>query len=295
MKMTKGLVGSRLVTIGGALTLAVLMVAGCASQQDKAIAAAKKQAAATGQAQQVVSIDKSGNTTTTTVQPPAPGQTTQAVTTTVTPAAAAPAGAPAGAAPNGPTYANGAPAPAGPVPGGAPVIRPADVNIPAGSELAIRINENISVKHTEPGTPFDGEVVEPWVDANGRVILPKGTPVGGIVDESHRRGHFKGRSVLELRLTSLTLNGQQYPLNTHDMRETKKGKGKRSTAFIAGGSGLGMLIGGVASGGTGLLIGGLAGGGAGTAAAGLTGNRDLDIPAESIVHFRLADDLTLQG
>ena len=47
--------------------------------------------------------------------------------------------------------------------------------------------------------------------------------------------------------------------------------------------------------GAGLVIGGLAGGGAGTAAAGLTGNRDLDIPAESIVHFKLADDLTLQG
>ena len=175
------------------------------------------------------------------------------------------------------------------------MVQPADVNIPAGSELAIRINQNISVKHTEPGTRFDGEVEDGWTDANGRVILPRGTPVEGVVDVSHRRGHFKGRSVLELRLTSLTLNGQQYPLNTHDMRETKKGKGKRSTAFIAGGSGLGMLIGGVASGGTGLLIGGLAGGSAGTAAAGLTGNRDLDIPAESIVHFRLADDLTLQG
>jgi hypothetical protein len=84
-------------------------------------------------------------------------------------------------------------------------------------------------------------------------------------------------------------------LETRDLRETKKGKGKRSTAMIGGGAGLGMLIGGIASGGTGLLIGGLAGGGAGTAAAGLTGNRDLDIPAESIVHFRLADDLTLQG
>jgi hypothetical protein len=192
-------------------------------------------------------------------------------------------------------YANGAPAPAGPVPGGAPVIRPADVNIPAGSELAIRINESISVKRTAPGTQFDGEVVEAWVDGNGHVILPKGTPVGGVVDESHRRGHFKGRSVLELRLTSLTLNGQRYPLETRDLRETKKGKGKRSSAFIAGGTGLGMLIGGVAAGQKGMLLGGLAGGGAGTAAAGLTGNRDLDIPAESIVHFKLADDLTLQS
>ena len=96
-------------------------------------------------------------------------------------------------------------------------------------------------------------------------------------------------------LTSLTLNGTQYPLETHDLRETKKGKVKRSAAMIGGGSGLGMLIGGVASGGTGLLIGGLAGGGAGTAVGGLTGNRDIDIPAESIVRFKLADDLTLQG
>jgi hypothetical protein len=99
---------------------------------------------------------------------------------------------------------------------------------------------------------------------------------------------------LELRLTSLTLNGTRYPLQTRDMTRTKKGKGKRSAAFIGGGTGLGMLIGGVASGGTGLLIGGLAGAGGGTALGGLTGNRDIVIPAESIVRFRLADDLTLQ-
>jgi hypothetical protein len=54
-----------------------------------------------------------------------------------------------------------------------------------------------------------------------------------------------------------------------------------------------MLIGGVASGGTGLLIGGLAGAGAGTGVAAFTGNRDLDIPSESIVRFKLADSLTL--
>jgi hypothetical protein len=281
--------------MGGALALAVAMLASCSSDQDKAIDAAKKQAAATGQAQQVVSVDKNGNTTTTTVQPPAPGQTAQAVTTTVTPAAGPVNGAAAPAVPSGPTYANGQPAPGGAVAGGAPVIRPADVNIPAGSELAIRINQSISVKHTPPGAHFDGEVVEAWTDANGRVVLPKGTPVAGVVDESHRRGHFKGASVLELRLTSLTLNGTRYPLETRDLHKSKKGKGKRSAALIGGGAGLGMLIGGVASGGAGLVIGGLAGGGAGTAAAGLTGNRDLDIPAESIVHFKLADDLTLQG
>jgi hypothetical protein len=54
-------------------------------------------------------------------------------------------------------------------------------------------------------------------------------------------------------------------------------------------------VGGVATGGVGLVVGGLVGGGAGTAAAGLTGNRDLDIPAESIVHFKLAEDLVVQA
>jgi hypothetical protein len=78
------------------------------------------------------------------------------------------------------------------------------------------------------------------------------------VDASHRRGHFKGRSLLELRLTLLTLNGTQYPLTTRDLARSKKGKGKRSTALIAGGSGLGMLVGGVASGGR--AVGGRPGG-----------------------------------
>jgi hypothetical protein len=92
----------------------------------------------------------------------------------------------------------------------------------------------------------------------------------------------------------MTLNGTEYPVQTADLAQRKKGKGKRSAAMIGGGAGLGMLIGGLASGGTGLLIGGLAGGGAGTAAAGLTGNKDLDIPAESVVHFKLSEDLVLQ-
>jgi hypothetical protein len=280
------------------MALALLLVAGCKSKQDAAIEQAKQQAAITGQPQQVISTDKHGNITTTTVQPPLPGQTAQTVTTTVTPAAGVPANQPAvarGTPANEAAVAANQPASAtAPAPGAPPVIIPADVNIPAGTSLAIRINQHISVKNSRAGDPFDGEIVEPVVGANDRVILPKGTPVGGVVEVSHRRGHFKGASVLELRLTSLTLNNTRYPVSSHDLTRTKKGKGKRSAAFIGGGSGLGMLIGGIASGGTGLLIGGLAGAGAGTAAAGLTGNRDIDIPSESIVRFKLADDLVVQ-
>jgi hypothetical protein len=286
--------------IAAGMTLALVMLAGCKSKEDAAIDTAKKQAAATGLAQQVVSTDKSGAVTTTTVQPPAPGQTTQAVTTTTTPAAAVSANTPATApvvtgqpVTAGQTDASGQPVSA-PSPGAAPIIRPADVNIAAGTNLTIRINQHISVKTSVAGDRFDGEVVEPVAGQDGRVVIPKGAPVTGVVVTSHRRGHFKGSSILQLRLTYLTLNGTRYALDTRAMTQTKKGKGKRSAAIIGGGTGVGMLVGGVATGGVGLLVGGLVGGGGGTLVSGLTGNRDIEIPAESIVRFRLADNLVVQ-
>ena len=252
------------------------ILSGCSSKQEQALDQAKKQAAATGQAQQVVSVDKDGTTTTTVVQPPATGQTSGEATTTVTP----------------PTAGAPVPAPSGPTVSAVP--QPVSVSIPAGTMLTIRIDQRISVKTSRAGDTFTGEVVDPVLAGDNSVLVPKGALVGGVVDVAHRRGHFKGRSLLELRLTSLTLNGTQYPLTTRDLARSKKGKGRRSTALIAGGAGMGMLVGGVATGGVGLVVGGLVGGGAGTAAAGLTGNRDIDIPAEAIVRFKLADDLVVQ-
>jgi len=261
------------------ILMAAAVLAGCKSKQEQAVDQAKQQATATGQPQQVVSVDKNGTTTTTVVQPPAPGQKVETITTTALP----------------PTPGAPLPAPAEPrvsaVP--APVI-PVNATIPAGTTLAIRVDQRISVKASRAGDTFTGEIVDPVLDTNNLVLVPKGAMVGGVVDVSHRRGHFKGSSLLELRLTSLTMNGTRYPLTTRDLARSKKGKGKRSAGMIGGGAGLGMLVGGVASGGVGLLVGGLVGGGAGTAAAGLTGNRDIDIPAESIVHFNLADDLVVQ-
>jgi len=286
-----------------ALSFAVALTA-CESKMDKAIDQAKQQAASTGQPQQVVAVDGAGTTTTTVVQPPAKGQTAGAIATTSTPpppggpvpAAQDPRVMPLGGMPPGddPNQAEGPTAgamgsgkafPSGPV----------KVTIQAGTNLAVRVDQHISVKSNRAGDTFTGELVNPVVDPNGVAVVPKGTRVTGVVDASHARGRVKGASVLELRLTTMTLGGNEYQLRTADLTQTKKGKGKRSAAMIGGGAGLGMLIGGLAGGGKGMLIGGLAGGGAGTAGAAMTGNKDLEVPAESIVHFKLAQDLVIQG
>ena len=297
------------------LLAALVFTAGCRSNPQKAVDQAKAQAASTQTPQQVQYVDNNGDTVTTTVQPPVAGQPQQ-VATTITPPPPGPKphstspvvmplgvapGTPAGPAANQAAYdANGQPQPgvAPPPPNGAAgqpgVPPPYNLTVPAGTELAVRVNERIDVKHAVPGEHFTGEIVDP-VMSNGAVLIPRGTPVRGRIDEAHRRGHFKGRSVLELRLVSMTLNGYQYGLDTHDTVRSKKGKGKRTAGFIGGLTGAGMLIGGIASGGVGLAIGGASGAGAGTLLAGTTGNRDIVIPAESIVHFRLADQLVVQN
>jgi len=265
------------------LTAALLAIAlaGCKSKQDVAIEHAKQQAASTGQPQQIVATDKNGNTVTTIVQPPVQGQKGQVVTTTVTPKAAASSGAQAG------TQAAATTQPAAPPP-------PPQVHVTAGTTLVIRIDQRLSARGSRPGEKFTGEIADAVTDGSGLVVIPKGSPVAGRVEASKARGNFKGAADLKLRLTSLTLNGNAYPLETRYVLERKKGKGKRTGAFIGGGTGLGLLLGGIAGGGRGALIGGVAGAGAGTAGAGLTGNKDLVIPAESIVRFKLADELVIE-
>ncbi|HSY34865.1 MAG TPA: hypothetical protein VK814_03860 [Acidobacteriaceae bacterium] len=287
-----------LLSSAGILTLALL--AGCASKQQKALDQAKSQATSTNTPQQVQYVDSDGNTITKTVQPPAAQGQQPAVSTLTTPPPPGPkphstdpvitplASTGQGAPMQGP---DGQPMASQPSqPGQPPAV---SVDVPAGTELAIRIDQRISVRTSQAGDHFNGNVVEP-VLSNGNVVIPNDTPVSGRVVESHHGGHFRGRSVLELRLTSMTLNGYEYPLDTHDTVRTRKGKGRRSAGIIGGMTGAGMLIGGIASGGVGLAIGAAAGAGGGTAIAGLTGNHNLDIPAESIVHFRLADDLVVQ-
>ncbi len=295
------------IILTGAGLVALALTVGCASKEQKALNQAKAQATSSNVPQQVQYVDSGGNTVTKTVEPPAAQGQQPAVSTLITPPppgpkphSTDPVVTPLASAAQGPLDANGQPAPpSGPTAAAPPAVQPGQppavsISIPAGTELAIRIDQRISVRNSRAGDRFNGNVVDPVLN-NGAVVIPHGTPVSGRVVEAHHGGHFRGRSVLELRLTGMTLNGYEYPLDTHDTVRSQRGKGRRSAGIIGGMTGAGMLIGGIASGGVGLAIGAAAGAGSGTAIAGGTDNHNLDIPAESIVHFRLADPLVVQN
>jgi hypothetical protein len=78
---------------------------------------------------------------------------------------------------------------------------------------------------------------------------------------------------------------------TSTVERAEKGKGKRSAGLIGGGAGFGALIGGIAGGGKGAAVGLLAGGGAGTAGTAFTGNKQIVLPAETLLTFRLEHEV----
>lgn len=170
---------------------------------------------------------------------------------------------------------------------------PKPLVVPAETPLTVVLDQTLSSKTSTNGETFAATVHSP-VEVDGKIAIPKGARATGIVREAKSAGRFKGGAALELTLTSLNVNGNEYQIHTSSPLRVSKGKGKRSAVMIGGGAGGGALIGGLAGGGKGALIGGLIGAGAGTAGAGLTGNREITLPAETALTFRLVSPLEIK-
>jgi hypothetical protein len=166
--------------------------------------------------------------------------------------------------------------------------------VPADSRITVVLDESIGSKISSTGQNFSATVSSP-IEVDGRVAIPKGARVTGIVREAKSAGRFKGGAVLSLALASVSVGDQSYDLRTTDHTQTSTGKGKRSAGMIGGGGAAGALIGGLAGGGKGAAIGAVVGAGGGTAGAGLTGNREIVLPAETPLSFKLLDPVEIKS
>ena len=186
---------------------------------------------------------------------------------------------------------NGTAATTTPAPGAAPTAAP--LVIPAGTNITVRLANSISSGTAQSGDSFAATVADP-IRVGGQEVVATGARAEGTVAEAHARGKIKGAASLRLELTRLTINGTGYPVRTSMAGFAQKGKGKRTAVAAGGGAALGGIIGAIAGGGKGAGIGLLAGGAAGLAGGTLTGNKQIDLPAETALTFKLKDSVTLK-
>jgi hypothetical protein len=170
---------------------------------------------------------------------------------------------------------------------------PRPLVVPAGTVLTVRLGQSVGSKISSPGETFTATVASP-VTVDGRTAIAAGASASGTVVDAKPLGRFKGAATLQLRLTSITAGGSEHSISTSSVVRTESGKGKRTAIMAGGGAGLGALIGGLAGGGKGAAIGALAGGGAGTGGAAFTGNKDIVLPAESALSFKLEQPLEVK-
>ena len=159
--------------------------------------------------------------------------------------------------------------------------RPRPIVVPAETVISVVLDEPVGSKISTPGQQFTATTSEP-IEVDGRLAIPKGARATGIVKDAKPAGRFKGGAQLELTLASIEVHGESYDVHTTAPTETSKGKGKRTATMVGGGAGGGALIGG------------LIGAAAGTGGAGLTGNRDITLPAETPITFKLVDPLEIK-
>jgi hypothetical protein len=166
------------------------------------------------------------------------------------------------------------------------------LTLPAGTAIAIRTDESIRTRDTQGGRKWAAQVAQDVRDPSGQLILPRGANAQLVV----RR---LGDNELALDLQSVSVNGQNYIVNTNDVvaGSAREGVGanKRTAEYAGGGALLGTLLGAVAGGGQGAAIGALAGGAAGAGTETLTRGSEVHVPAETVLSFRLDSPMTLMA
>jgi hypothetical protein len=167
---------------------------------------------------------------------------------------------------------------------------------PAGTEFVVRTVETIDSRNAGADQTFSAVVEQQVTNASGHVIIPERSSAQLIIRQLSSGG-ATGSPEMVLDVQSITVDGRRYLVSTTDLMlesDTGIGKNKRTAEAIGGGAALGTIIGAIAGGAKGAAIGVLVGAAGGAGAQVLTRGRDVRVPAETILKFRLDKPVTLQ-
>ncbi|HKD45953.1 MAG TPA: BON domain-containing protein [Candidatus Angelobacter sp.] len=193
----------------------------------------------------------------------------------------------AASAPPPDTAASAAPAPAPVAPP-----PPQPVTIPSGTQLTIRLINELNSETAQVGDTFRASVSTP-VMVGDTTVIPTSADVEGRVVDVKSAGRFAGQSDLVIELTRLHMNGKTYGLTTDRWSKAGSSRGKSTAEKVGGGAVVGAILGGIFGGGKGAAIGGAAGAGAGTGVSAAGKGQQIILKPEAELSFRLQNSISV--
>jgi len=170
---------------------------------------------------------------------------------------------------------------AAPAAAAVPATGQATVVVPAGTMLLVRMMDTAS-SNSKAGTKFT-TTLEADLRSGDVVIAPAGTKVYGVVASSKQAGRLAGKSVLDLRLEAIQINGRNQAIATGSYKQASAASLKKT----AGAAAVGAVIGGAAAGeaGKGAAI--------GTAVSVLKKGDTTTVPPGVLLEFQLVQPANL--
>ncbi len=160
--------------------------------------------------------------------------------------------------------------------------------LPKDTQIKVKTNTAVPAKPA-PNAKFGATVSNDVNDNSGNLVIPRGSTAQLVAVPTS-----DGKDT-NLDLRSVTVNGQRYLLTTQEKSSAPGGLGanKRTGKYVGGGAAVGAVLGAIFGGGKGAAIGALAGGAAGAGTQVYTG-RKKELPPETELSFKLAQDLAMR-
>ena len=160
-----------------------------------------------------------------------------------------------------------------------------------GTEITVRTDESINMDKWDRGRIYPAVVDRDVFARDGDLAIPRGSSAELIVRQV-------GSQELALDLESITVRGRRYVVNAageaYNTRERSGvGGNERTAKYVGGGAIIGSIIGAIAGGGKGAAIGAAAGAASGAGAQVATRGREIHVPVESLLSFRIDRPLYL--
>jgi hypothetical protein len=162
--------------------------------------------------------------------------------------------------------------------------------IPVGQLMDVRLQSGLSSATATREQRFEATTAVDLMQ-DGRVLIPAGSVVRGIVSNVDKAGNIDRVGRLTLAFVLIEVNGREYPLRAM-ATEVYESRGILEEGKTVGTAGaVGAIVGGIIGGVKGALIGAAVGTGGVIAA---TEGKDIDLPPGTIVRLRLDSPLELR-